>query len=275
MTTRSRTSGASEDPLVRVGYPVRSRTAVHGPTDEGFSRHRDYPGANDHRPMHTTDELTSETFEYRRAGEAVPRTGVMPAMAVEDRLGVVMASPTDGLGAGNFVLSCVTAFYDALRVRRDEFFEYPDYYTFQASPDPLDYLEFDIWPDHKNVPVAPDPERVLRAVNDRAIDVLLVPDSSGSDAAVEGIEDVTLRSAERRIDACYLYAPDGDLADADLSIGVPWKFVGDWYRETLDAAGDGAAAFAPPRSDDTALAQGFREIGLEGALTHLPTGEGP
>jgi hypothetical protein len=225
--------------------------------------------------MHTTDELTSETFEYRRAGEAVPRTGVMPAMAVEDRLGVVMASPTDGLGAGNFVLSCVTAFYDRLREQRDEFFEYPDYYTFQASPDTLDYLEFDIWPDHKNVSVAPEAERALRAVNDRAIDVLLVPDSSGADGDIEGIEDVTLRSAERRIDACYLYAPDGDLADADLSVGVPWAVVGDWYRETLDAAGDGAAAFVPPHSDDAVLAQGFREVGLDEAITHLPTGRGP
>ena len=225
--------------------------------------------------MHTTDELTAGTFEYRRDGEAVPRLDVMPAMAVEDRLGVVMASPTDGLGAGNFLLSCVTAFYDALRERRDEFFEYPDYYTFQASPDPLDYLEFDVWPDHKNVSVAPDPERVLRSVNDRAIDVLLVPDSSGNDADVEGLEDVTLRSAERRIDACYLYAPDGDLDGADFSVGVPWTVVGDWYRATLDAAGDGAAAFVPPRSDDPVLAQGFREVGLEEALTHLPAGARP
>jgi hypothetical protein len=223
--------------------------------------------------MHTTEELTAETFEYRRDGDAVPRSEVMPAMSVDDRLGVVMASQTDGLGAGNFVLSCVTAFYDRLREQRDEFFEYPDYYTFQASPDTLDYLEFDIWPDHKNVSVAPDPERVLRAINDRAIDVLLVPDSSGSDADVGGVEDVTLRSAERRIDACYLYAPDGDLADADLSIGVPWAAVGDWYRETLAAGGD-AAAFTPPR-DGAVLAQAFREIGLEEALTRLLVGGRP
>jgi hypothetical protein len=225
--------------------------------------------------MHTTDELTAGTFEYRRDGDDVPRPEVMPAMAVEDRLGVVMASPTDGLGAGNFVLSCVTAFYDRLREQREEFLEYPDYYTFQASPDPLDYLEFDVWPDHKNVPVAPGPERLLRAVNDRAIDVLLVPDSPGNDADVEGIEDVTLRSAERRIDACYLYAPDGELADADFSIGLPWAAVGGWYRETLDAAGDGAAALAPPRSDDAVLAQGFRGIGLDEAISHLPIDERP
>jgi hypothetical protein len=221
--------------------------------------------------MHTTDELTSETFEYRRDGEAVPRLDVMPAMAVEDRLGVVMASPTDGLGAGNFILSCVTAFYDALRERRDEFFEYPDYYTFQASPDPLDYLEFDVWPDHKNVSVAPDPERVLRSVNDRAIDVLLVPDSSGNDADVEGLEDVTLRSAERRIDACYLYAPDGDLDGADFSIRVPRAVVGEWYRETVDAARGRSGGLARSRPEGTAIAQAFREVGLDEALAHLPT----
>jgi hypothetical protein len=218
--------------------------------------------------MHTTHELTSEAFEYRHSDRRVPRREVMPPVSVNDRLGVVMAGPADGLGAGNFILSCVTAFYDRLRAQRDEFFEYPDYYTFQASPDPLDYLEFDIWPDHKNVPVPADPERVLRAVNDRAITVLLVPASPGVDPALDG---VTLRSAERRIDACYLYAPDGVLDTAEFSIRAPRAVVGEWYRETVDAADPQPWSFTPSDPECAHVTQQFREISLEDAMGYLPT----
>jgi hypothetical protein len=216
--------------------------------------------------MHTTHDLTSETFEYRRHGAPVDRDEVMPSLAIDGRLGVVTADPADGLGAGNFVLACVTAFYDGLSARSDDFYAYPDYYTFQASPDPLDYLEFDVWPDHKNVAVDRGPEPVLRAVNDRAITVLLVPDVPATDP---DLEDVTRRSAERRIDACYLYAPDGDLTSADFSIRLPWETVGPWYRETVAAAGVDPGRFTPADPDDASLTQQFRELDLEDALRRL------
>jgi hypothetical protein len=219
--------------------------------------------------MHTTHELSAESFEYRRDGQSVARSDVLPAIAVEDRLGVVMADPADGLGAGNFVLSCVTAFYDRLREQGEEFFEYPDYYTFQATTDPLDYLEFDVWPDHKNVPVPADPEGVLRAVNDRAVNVLLVPATSGP---APDLEDVTRRSAERRLDACYQYAPDGRLEAPDFAIEVPRGAVKDWYRETVDAASVEPLSYTPAAADGATVSQQFRAVDFETALCCLPGG---
>lgn len=218
--------------------------------------------------MHTIEELTAETFEYRRDDRAVPRDEVMPPIDAADRLGVVMADPTDGLGAGAFVLSCVTAFYDRLREREGDFYEYPDYYTFQAAPELLDYLWFDIWPDHKHVAVSPDPEAVLRAVNDRAITVLMVPDTPRGD---RDIEDVTRRSAERRIDACYCYAPDGDLDDADFAIRLPGDAAGEWYRKTLAETDRGVSASVRSWADGNRLEQSFREISLDDALRRLPS----
>lgn len=223
------------------------------------------------RPMHTIEHLTSESFEFRRDGGSVARADVLSALSVHDRVGVLMDDPADGLGAGNLVLWCVTAFYDRLREQRDEFFEYPDYYTFQASPDPLDYLEFDVWPDHKNVSVSHDPTAVLRAVNDRAISVLLVPDAIKESPEVD---DVALASARRRIDACYRYSPDGTLDEADFSVAVPHESVAEWYRETLDAAEEGAVRFTLPGSDERLVTQEFREISLDEAVTSLPGVEG-
>lgn len=217
--------------------------------------------------MHTTDELSSETFEYRVGEAVVPGDEVMPQITVDDRLGLVVDDPADGLGAGNFVLACVTAFYDRLREQRAEFFEYPDYYTFQPSPDPLDYLEFDVWPDHKNVSVPRDPEAILRAINDRAVTVLLVPDTPG---AAPDVDEVTRRSAARRIDSCFAYAPDGRLADADFSIRLPRDRVGAWYDETVASVDDDALSARWAAGDDPDVSQSFREISLEAALARLP-----
>jgi hypothetical protein len=219
--------------------------------------------------MHTTHELSSEAFEYRTDGVAVDAGAVLPPIAVEDRLGVVMDGPGDGLGAGNFLLACVTAFYDRLRERREEFYEYPDYYTLQTTPDPADYLEFDVWPDHKNVAVPADPEAVLRAVNDRAVTVLLVPDEPSGEP---DLREATRNSARRRDPACFAYAPDGRLADpgAGFTVRVPRDPAWAWYEATLDALG------TPPDSvgalEGTHLVQEFREITLEAALERLPAG---
>jgi hypothetical protein len=215
--------------------------------------------------MHTTNELSSEAFEYRADGTAVDRRDVMPPVVVDDRLGVVMDGPADGLGAGNFLLACVTAFYDRLRETREEFYEYPDYYTLQATPDPADYLEFDVWPDHKNVSVPPDPETMLRAVNDRAVTVLLVPDTP---TGQPDIQETTRNSALRRDPACFTYAPDGRLADADFAVRVPFDPVWPWYEATLDALESSPDSVGVV--EDGRVSQRFREIEFEAALARLP-----
>ncbi|WP_458188808.1 hypothetical protein [Haladaptatus sp. NG-WS-4] len=216
--------------------------------------------------MHTTNELSSEAFEYRVDGVAVDGYDVMPSVAVDDRLGVVMDDPADGLGAGNFLLACVTAFYNWFRKTREEFYEYPDYYTFQATPDPADYLEFDIWPDHKNVSVPPDPEAVLRAINDRAVTVLLVPDEP---TGQPDIQDATRNSALRRDLACFAYAPDGRVADANFTVQAPRDPAWTWYATTLDALGSSPDSVG--MVEDAYVSQRFREIDFEAALARLPT----
>lgn len=221
--------------------------------------------------MHTIHELSAGLFEYRRAGEPVERLAVMPDVGIADRLGVVMAGPTDGLGAGHFVLACITAYYDQVGDFEPGLCEYPDYYTFQATDEPADYLELDIWPDHKNVRVPPEPEAVLRAVNDRAIDVLLVPDGPANGAEFDG---ATRRSAQRGIEACYRYAPDGDLTDAEFSIRLPREPAEAWYRETAETTAAPGARFEPALADETHITQGYRRIELDEALSALPAGDG-
>jgi len=219
--------------------------------------------------MHTTQEIDSTSFEYRVNGEVVARETVMPHLTSDDRVGVVMGTGIEGLGAGNFILSCVTEFYDYLnRNREGDFFEYPDYYTFQLTSEPADYRMFDIYPDHKNVAVEPDAEQLLRAINDRAITTRLIPDVS---PASPDIDDITLQSAYRRVEHCYVYAPDGRPSEAEFSILQPRRPVNDWFETTVkstdSASEESVQSFG---SSDDWIVQQFRRVSVKQALERLP-----
>lgn len=221
--------------------------------------------------MHTIEEIGSESFEYRVDGDVVSRETVMPRFTSDDRLGVAMGTGAEGVGAGNFILSAVVAFYGYLSETRDEdFFEYPDFYTFQTTGNPADYRMLDIYPDHKNVAVEPETEPLLEAINDRAITTLLVPDVIPDPPDVD---DITRRSAQRRIEDCYVYAPDGRPREAEFSIGLPREPVAGWYATTLESTADASIDSLPAfGSDDEWLSQQFRRVSLEEALARLPVG---
>lgn len=219
--------------------------------------------------MHTTKELDRTSFEYRIDGSTVSQEEAMPNLTSDDRVGIVMRTGPEGIGAGNFILSCVTTFYDYLRETRDgQFFEYPDYYTFQTTSDPADYRMLDIYPNHKNVTVEPDAERVLQAINDRAITTLLVPDVP---PASLGFDDITLQSAHRRIDHCYVYHPEGRTSKAEFSIRLPSQTVNGWYETTIESIDSASEPSIPSfGSDDDWIVQQFRRVSVDQGLARLP-----
>lgn len=223
--------------------------------------------------MHTLEAIEAGDISYEVDGQPVARDEVLPPISVASRVGVVMGDGAGGLGAGNFVLASVIGFYDSLGRLKTDFFEYPDFYTSQASANPADYQMLDVYPDHKNVAVDPSAESILRAVNDRAVDVLLVPNRS---PGTPDIEDVTRRSAERRIESCFLYSPSGRLDGDGFTITVPRSPVEDWYETTAnsttvttDVEGWRTDLGRPGR-----ISQQFRQLPLDRALEHLPTSEG-
>lgn len=219
--------------------------------------------------MHTLDELEAADFRYVSDGRAVPKNEMMPEIAIGDRLGIVMGHGTEGIGAGNFILSSVIDFYDTLREQNEDFFEYPDFYTFQATTDPADYRMFDIYPNHKNVVTDADGEAILRAVNDRAIDILLVPNRSPSSPQ---IEDVTRRSAERRIESCFLYSQQGQLDDNSFVIEAPRQPIENWFETTAESTVEASndENWRTGQEHHQRISQEFRRLSLDRALDYLP-----
>jgi hypothetical protein len=165
--------------------------------------------------MHSSRELSSSSFEIEVDGVAATLEGLFDGFGEQDRLGVVLTGPCGAVGASTLITATITAFYDIQRARGPDFFVYPDYYLFHVGRALGDHARLDIWPAHKEVVVPEGADRVLEAVNDRAVTRLVVEDG----AAGEPPSDAgAVASARARIETCLAYSPSGRVEGADVRI---------------------------------------------------------
>ena len=101
-------------------------------------------------------------------------------MDPEDRLGVVMANPMDGVGCSNLICATTTLFYDHLRATKGtgNFFRYADNFMIGIGCEPGDFNQLDVWPLHKFVTIIqPTAEALIEAITDRGITLLAIPET--------------------------------------------------------------------------------------------------
>jgi hypothetical protein len=133
---------------------------------------------HDMEGMHTSSELSDRSFEVRIDDRVGSWRDLFPGFDEHDRLGLVVSSPHGALGASLLYLAAVHAFYELCRERSDEFWIYPDFFFFHVGTRLGHHGSLDVWPDHKEVLVEADGDRLLEAVNDRAVTRLVVPEGS-------------------------------------------------------------------------------------------------
>jgi hypothetical protein len=165
--------------------------------------------------MHTAEELSSPTFAIQLDGRPATLDDLFPGFVEHDRLGVVVRHPCGAVGASTLILAAVTGFYDVQRAKGEGFFIYPDYFLFHIGARLGDHGMLDIWPSHKEVVVADEPEALLRAINDRGVTRLVVEDRA---PAEKEFERESLASARNRIVTALAYSPTGRVADPALQI---------------------------------------------------------
>jgi hypothetical protein len=165
--------------------------------------------------MHSSRELSSSSFAIEVGGVATPLEGLFEGFDEQDRLGVVLTHPCGAVGASALITATITAFYDIQRARGPDFFVYPDYYLFHVGRPLGDHGRLDVWPPRKEVVVANDADRVLEAVNDRAITRLAVEDRAAGEPPSDR---AALASAGARIKTSLAYSPSGRVGDADVRI---------------------------------------------------------
>ncbi|MSS73286.1 MAG: hypothetical protein EXS64_17620 [Candidatus Latescibacteria bacterium] len=222
--------------------------------------------------MHTTKLFKPDDFAFIRDGLPVGMPEVIPDFTVLDRLGIVMRGPADGVGASGFILACVTAFYDLYLATGEPFFTYPDYFTLQATEHPAYYSSLDIWPNHKSIQVQPDPEQILQTLNDRGVNLLLVPEGPVREHT---FDRVALSSARRRIRACYVYGCGGKVSAPDFCIRRQAGPLEPYIRKVFDSIqdeglrGELLSGWEKVGGDAEEIEESYRSVGLDEALALL------
>jgi hypothetical protein len=163
--------------------------------------------------MHTAHDIKSEFFLIEVGDSPATRDELLD-WGIRDRFGVVVSEPLGALGAGLMILLAATAFYDVSKPRRRRPL-YPELFLFHAGGPWGSHISFDFAPDHKEVFVPRDPAEILRAVNNRGITHLLVPDCVRRPVKHRYKEP---EAAVDRIKVCLAYGPAGEVSDADVRV---------------------------------------------------------
>jgi hypothetical protein len=215
--------------------------------------------------VHTT-VLRSEDFAIAVAGETATLDDVFSGFDGDDRLGIVIHDRFGAAGAGSLILAAVTAFYDQLRATGEPFFAYADHFAFHVGADHGTLRKLDVYPAHKEIVLPNEAEAILRAINDRGVTRLLVPDGRPAPGPAESAcERETLHSAQRRIRTALVYSPTGLTPGADVL--VRGSAQSDAYIDAM--LGNSEAEAQQPRP-----AQSFRRTDLHHALGLLPAPRG-
>ncbi|MCO5177778.1 MAG: hypothetical protein M9890_12550 [Thermomicrobiales bacterium] len=220
--------------------------------------------------VHSTKELTSDMFSLKVEGREVGIPDLFPGFDDRDRLGIVVREPGGSFGASVLTLATITAFYDIQRQRAEAFFIYADYFVFHVGQQHGNHSMIDIWPDHKEVVVEDDAEALLRAINDRAITCLLVPDGQPGNPTFgrSTVSGGCLRSA-------LAYDASGRVRNADVvAVGnaVSEKYVAAAVGETVqldEAARASILACREQLIEGGRPVEHYRRIDLETARSLL------
>jgi hypothetical protein len=211
--------------------------------------------------MHTSHVLSSGDFQITAGGLPATLAELLPGFDEHTRLGIVVTEDGAGAGASSLILAAVTGFYDRLRATEGDFFAYADYFAFHVGRPRGTLRQLDVFPEHKEPVVQDDDEAILRAVNDRGVTHLLVPDRDAAPSTQLGRD--TRHSAQRRIRTAIAYSPDGRTARPDIEITGPPE-----AEEFVTAMLGHHRALAAP---DGRTRETFRRLTVDDALGMLTT----
>lgn len=192
--------------------------------------------------MHTSTRLSSADFHYwqHSPNGASPTdfATFCPAYHELDRIGVV--SPT--LEAGVYhtsyaLLALTTAFYDSLRTRGDDFFDYPQHFAFVGAEGgnigtgngllPLDtpklwhaWSWLDVWPENKWVTAPVTATGMVQHVFDYQINRLFWPRSLKPGANEAALPPHVWKMLRTRLKAVYYYGDGEQAGPADEQIEI-------------------------------------------------------
>ncbi|WP_345568013.1 hypothetical protein [Streptomyces plumbiresistens] len=176
-------------------------------------------------------QLKKELFVTEIDGKAAE---LLPDWGPLDRFGIIVHEPFGAIGASYLLQAAIAEWYAARPERLDRSDQiYPDFFLFHAGGPHGDHTYFDLFPPRKEVFVENTPMALLRAVNDRGITHLAVPDRPVERVQHEFKEP---RQAYDRIRSAWAYSPSGRVENADVTISSKRRVAEANIKLTLNAA---------------------------------------
>ncbi|MCE7989194.1 MAG: hypothetical protein DYG89_49200 [Caldilinea sp. CFX5] len=191
--------------------------------------------------MHTSTRLSSADFQFFRHSP----TGAAPIAFADfcpdyhelDRVGVVSPTLEAGVYQTSYaLLALTTAFYDSLRARGGDFFDYPQHFAFVGAegdsictgngPLPLTtpklwdaWSWLDVWPANKWAPTPVTATGMLQRVFDYQINRLFWPRSLQPQANEAALPAYVWKMLRTRLKAVYSY---GDYEETSVIPAGKW-----------------------------------------------------
>jgi hypothetical protein len=178
--------------------------------------------------VHTSTRLAATDFQYWHCTSAgrvqCTFADFCSAYHELDRIGVVALALPDGvIQVGRAVLALTTAFYDCLRARGADFFDYPQHFalvgatdqgvqtgTNTVAPNSPDlwaaWSWLDVWPNHKWITAAPTATGLLQQVFDWQINRLFWPYHLLPTAGEPPLPEYAYCMLRTRLKSVYYYA---------------------------------------------------------------------
>ena len=179
--------------------------------------------------MHTSLRLTSTDFQFKRYIDGKPEpadfTDLFPHYHEQDRIAIISPSLEDGvMHTGAALLAITTAFYDILRSRLDDFFDYPQHFALIGAQDGrvmtrtgLQTLEqvaigspwgwLDVWPDTNWIKSKPTASGILEQVFRNQINRLFWPENLHPTNHEHRLPEYMHQMMSRRLKSVHYYNP--------------------------------------------------------------------
>jgi hypothetical protein len=167
--------------------------------------------------MHTSKRLKSSDFQYRIHDKGKSVRADFSSFCTDyhelDRIGVVSPRIGDGvLHTSYALLSLTTAFYDILRSRTSDFFDYPQHFAFINTSGEIDkalvgatWGNLDVWPDSNWIAASGTMPQTVKTVFDYQINRLFWPQNFKPASDKQRLPAYMFKILSNRLKAVYYY----------------------------------------------------------------------
>lgn len=167
--------------------------------------------------MHTSKRLKASDFQYRIHHKGKSDSADFSDFCTNyhelDRIGVVSPRIGDGVRHTSYaLLSLTTAFYDVLRGRASDFFDYPQHFAFIETDNEIDkalvgatWGNLDVWPDSNWIAAPRTMPQIIKQVFDYQINRLFWPQDFKSASDEQRLPAYMFRILGNRLKAVYYY----------------------------------------------------------------------